>query len=511
MTAKNNEPETTVNKEELQQIAIEAISKECHERSAEHDDLRAISEGLSEGRELAVTVLTGGLCNYSYKVHFKDEAEGDVALFAKQCFGTPLLFQDVDCPRERTNNEYEAMELYAKLSPYPESTVTPYFCIDVHDDNHENMKILATQFCPNNLDEQAGNVFVDGGHISGEFATKMARGLAALHNAPVTDPDFNAVMKPFFLELAKIQPTIFEAWLAADETELDRSGKLAVSLGKETLGKVTEGYTEALQRTDCIIHGDAHGFNILVAGKPNSLAGLIESFNDTNDDTENNYGNNKSDGDFCLIDWEMSHVGPIGKDMGWLSAFPLSCLLAHSSHGDTVSAESIVNFLKILWKDYAEALNDDKDLSLVEIYRQVLGFTGILLSGYSSLGIHMEYLPLEDNQEPDKIRESIGVIALRAMEWGFVETTIDTTVEELEDRFWKLVRDEMALLAPPKRSRNRRSSLLRESGRRVSDAHTYLSLASLEEFGRKSGARTSAIEAKRASIREVEDFLGLSW
>jgi len=507
MTGTINEPETTANKEELQRIAIDAISKECHERSAEHDDLRAISQGLSEGRELAATVLTGGLCNYSYKVHFKDESEGDVALFAKQCFGSPLFFQDVKCSRERTNYEYEAMELYATISPYPESTVTPYFCIDVESDNHENMKILATQFCPNNLDEQAGNVFVDGGPISSEFATKMARGLAALHNAPVTDTDFNADMKSFFLDMAKIQPTIFEAWLAADETELDRSGKLAVSLGSEKLAKLTEGYMEALQRTDCIIHGDAHCFNILVAGKPKSLGDLIASFQENNDDAENISNNNN--GDFCLIDWEMSHVGPIGKDLGWFSAFPLSCLLAHSMHGDTVSAESIVDFLKVLWKDYAEALNDN-DLSLVEIYRQVLGFAGILLSGYSSLGIHMEYLPLEDGQEPDKIKEAIGVIALQAMEWGFVETTTDTTVEELEDRFWKLVRDEMSLLTPPKRSRNRRSSLLRESGRRVSDAHTYLSLASSEEFGRTCSTRVSAIEAKRASIREVEYFLAMS-
>lgn len=492
---------------ELKRIAIEAISKECTKPS-EHSDVLVIANGLASGRELDLTVLTGGLCNYSYKVHFKDENDGDVALFAKQTFGTPLLFPDVPCSRERTNFEYEAMEMYGKISPYPESTVTPYFCIDVEveDKDIANMKILATQFCPNNLNEQAANVFVDGGLIGTAFASKAAKGLAALHNAPVTDPNFNSDMKPFFLALSSIQPNIFEEYLSASHDEsknegMHRPSEYAQSLGRETLNAISKGYQAGLMRTDCYVHGDAHAFNILVEGKPKTLTDLVESFQQTTVD-ESGYKSD-ADGNFCLIDWEMTHVGPIGKDLGWFYTFPIACLLAHAAHGDTVSSESILRFLKVFWGDYSEAINleEKPDLSKLDIYRQLLGYMGILISGYSALGIHLEYLPIEEGKTGilDKIREGLGVIGLKAMKWGFVDTDIDVSVEDLERQLWEAVQEETDRLAPLKRPRNRRSSLLRDTGRRGSDAHAYLAS---EEFDRRRSSWSN--EPKRESLLDVE-------
>eukprot|EP00537_Pseudo-nitzschia_pungens_P003361 CAMPEP_0172366158 /NCGR_PEP_ID=MMETSP1060-20121228/13764_1 /TAXON_ID=37318 /ORGANISM="Pseudo-nitzschia pungens, Strain cf. cingulata" /LENGTH=579 /DNA_ID=CAMNT_0013089887 /DNA_START=170 /DNA_END=1908 /DNA_ORIENTATION=+ len=484
-------------KEELKRITLEAIAKECFDKSSsEHNDLRIISEGLAAGRELELTILTGGLCNYSYKVHFKDERDDDVALFAKMTFGAPLSFPGVSCSLNRTNCEYEMMELYSRVSPFPESTVTPYFCIDV-DCEEDNTKILVTQFAPSNLEEQAGHVFIDGGVIDTAFASKLAKGFAALHNAEVTDPDFNKDMKPFFMALAGMLPTMFDGFLGiADELDSNAqaepesehelpsslAAQFAQSKGKEKLDRVCEVYNECLQRTDCYVHGDAHAFNILVEGKSKNLSEIVASL--TNETS--------SSGDFCLIDWEMTHVGPMGKDIGLVTAFPVACLCAHAAQGDTVSAESILEFLDALWSEYSKAIDlegRDDHLSLVDVYRQVLGFGGLMMQGYSAIGFHMDYLPIEEGPNADAIaataRESLGLLGMKALFWGFGEDGEIATLEELKGWFHDAIKEELQRLVPAvkKVRKSRRSSLLRTTGRRVSDSHVFFKLS--EDFGRR--------------------------
>jgi len=59
-------------KEELKLIVIDAISKECMKNldSTPHDDVCAVAKGLSSGRKLKLTILTGGLCNYIIVTRF---------------------------------------------------------------------------------------------------------------------------------------------------------------------------------------------------------------------------------------------------------------------------------------------------------------------------------------------------------------------------------------------------------------------------------------------------------
>jgi len=415
------------NKEELKRLVIDAISKECNKRCGSssddssrnrHKDLLAIANGLAQGRELQLNILTGGLCNYSYKVNCKkndndndntdeDKQRDDVALFAKLTFGHPMVFPDTPFSLERTNYEYKMMELYANVSPYPESAVTPYFCIDVvsGDDNNDGssmcMKLLVTQFS-SQLEEQAANVFVDGGVIDTKFATKVAEGLSTLHNTEVTDPDFNKDARPFFQSLTHITASIFDGYFATavddddDVHHINGATRYARSIGKERLGKILKGYRETLERSDCYIHGDSHVFNMLVEGKPpETLSDIVQSFNNYKNEEAGTSGG----GDVAIIDWEMSHYGPIGKDIGYFYPFPLACAFAHAINGDLTSSNNILMFLEVLWNDYSSSIDlDDKNVSLVDVYRQVLAFCGTITLVYSAFEFHMEYLPIEDNE-----------------------------------------------------------------------------------------------------------------
>jgi hypothetical protein len=154
--------------------------------------------------------------------------------------------------------------------------------------------------------------------------------------------------------------------------------------------------------------------------------------------------------------------------------------------------------LDTLWKEYSTSV--ESDLELADIYRQVLGFSSAFLVAYSGLGIHMEYLPIKDQdgvgaQDLAKVKESLGIIGLKLMSIGFdIDNTM--TLSELQNQFHEIVNEEIQCLTPKqdekeKKEENtemkmtqiqRRSSLLRGTGRRVSDARSYVTCASAEFF-----------------------------
>lgn len=109
------------------------------------------------------------------------------------------------------------------------------------------------------------------------------------------------------------------------------------------------------------------------------------------------------------------------------------------------------------------------------------------------MGYHMEFLPLDDAdiEGLTRVKESLGVLGLKFLSWGFgrSDSEVDLTLPELRKMFNATVTEEIQRLSPIKavRGRNRRSSMLRASGRRVSDAHYFLS-----NSGKKMGALMEA-------------------
>jgi hypothetical protein len=144
--------------------------------------------------------------------------------------------------------------------------------------------------------------------------------------------------------------------------------------------------------------------------------------------------------------------------------------------------KSILEFLNDVWEKYSASINlDGKDLSLEDVYRNAVAYLGNLIGAYSSMGINMQYLPIEEgNTEAlTKVRESLGVLSLEFYEIGFLGRPEGATLEDLRKRFSDVIQKELDHLVPEgtRRPSKRRSSLLRTSGRRVSDAHSYFGMA----------------------------------
>jgi hypothetical protein len=188
----------------------------------------------------------------------------------------------------------------------------------------------------------------------------------------------------------------------------------------------------------------------------------------------------------------LSHVGPIGKDIGSFFPFPLACVFAHAINGDhDGSSRSILKFLDVLLTEYTSNIllppNSPGIDSINDIYYQVLGCCGVITLAYCSLGFHMEYLPIEEHRKDDlrKVKDSLGIIGLKFLNIGFGTSKEDKerlSLDDLKKKFNDIIQEEIDRIVPdhvprPDKKPSRRSSVLRQSGRRVSDAHTWHSMA----------------------------------
>ena len=486
------------NKEELKRLVIEAITQQCQAVAAAAAspaasaptaasppaDLLACADAISNGHKLHLTILTGGLANYSYRAHFPTAPPGTPSLFAKLTFTYALLFPDKPCPIRRTQCEFDAMRIFqecAKASTKAtDASINPYFCIDIGSDK----KLLVTEY--SKLDEQFANQFIDG-VVDLRVAPKLAHSLAALHSLPNVEVSFNEEMKPFFQDLATIMEGIFSGFFSEEDgAGDDRPTDFARSLGQTALNDIYKTYCNDIERSDCHIHGDCHVFNMLVGAKPS--ISTLENFNKC--------------GDVCLIDWEMSHCGPIGKDIGFILPFPIAAIFAHALNGNASGATQILQFLDILWDEYSQAVSTE--VSVADVYKSVLSFAGVILVSYYKIGFHMEYLPLDEGNMDglNRVKESLGLIGLKCMHWGFGQGCCDANESDLRQMFKDALDEEMKLLAPAKAiRRGRRSSMLRASGRRVSDAHLYVLSGSMKRD------RNSVLQAEAllADVMEAEE------
>lgn len=472
--------------EEMKRIVVDALKEEL-KKPSDHDEITSFAKGVEAGREMSLAVITGGLCNMSYKLKFKDGNDSDPVLFVKLTFGTPVAFPDVPCSPDRTSFEFKALEMFANATPYPESAIKPYLYIDV-DGTEENMKIIVTQFS-SKLEEQAGNLFIDGGVIDKAFATTIGKSLAALHNTEVTDPEFNEDMKEFFLSMLGMTEVIFAGYLDESAENPSRTALAGRAIGKSNLDEIIVSTTSHLLQDDCYVHGDCHMFNMLVASK--LKAAMSEAA-----------------GEVTFVDWEFAHCGPAGKDIGWVQVFPIACALTHTINGDAESASSIVEFCESVWSVYEADLQlDGKNLSIEDVYRSAIASLGIMLQTYSALGVHLDHLPIADGNTDDleKIKDSLGVLSLECYEIGYLNKYDGSSVGDLRKHFKDALQAELDLLTPAaQKSISKRRSTLRATRKRVSDAHSYFSMSTEVDIVREV-EETVKRASIRASITSISD------
>uniref|UniRef100_A0A7S2XJV9 Aminoglycoside phosphotransferase domain-containing protein n=1 Tax=Attheya septentrionalis TaxID=420275 RepID=A0A7S2XJV9_9STRA len=442
-------------KETKKKLVIDTISSFCKD-SSPFEIFRNMGEALNDGSgELVVDILTGGLTNYSYKVHM----EGKGSMFAKLSFPYALWNPDrnVQYDVKRAQAEYEMMSRYGELAPG--CVAKAYFCEAIDD-----MMLLVTEWSTS--DEQWSNQFIDG-NVDLRIAGPFARSIAKLHcvavgsNNDEIDPEYNTTVRPCMLTIFPLMQDTVDGFFKGDVD--NRVSELARVLGKETCDAIiTKNEDDYSNTRDCLIHSDLHAFNILVEPKPE--VSLLEHFGPT--------------GSFAVCDWEMAMVGPIGRDIGLLYTVPIACSVTHAINGHAHISLDMLDYLDVVWEAYANELqtSGEKDEEFIrKAYQNTIAWCGwFLYIAYYTLKCQVAFLPLENSKDVDTLVESAGVIGLQCLQWGYMPTE-DLSVVELRAKLRALMEDEIRRTKKPASIRRRRSSMLRASGRRVSDGALHFS------------------------------------
>jgi hypothetical protein len=334
----------------------------------------------------------------------------------------------------------------------------PYLLLDVDEDK----RILISQWA--RADEQFANQFIEG-EVDRRVIPKLAEAFATI-NLSECDPNLNQGMKESFNEMAPMFDKAFETLLNPEIPAKDHCVKYARdTLGAERLSEIRTAMRASDQKHEFLNHGDAHSFNILVEAKPD--INKLEQFGEN--------------ADFYICDWEMAYSGPKGHDVGTFSSFPIASAYFHAARGYTDKANELIGSVRAFWDAYANTLvvkGNKDDQFLADTYRGSLAYCGYFAFNISYLlDIHNELHNTEGltPEEVAKVIATFGVAGAKMMEMGFMNVNPDYSVDQLRDWFNQIVSQDMTSLSEVSKNRQRhrprrQSSLLRASGRRVSDA-----------------------------------------
>lgn len=354
---------------------------------------------------------------------------------------------------------------------------TPYLLIDVDD----NCRIFVTEWA-NNANEQWGNQFIDG-QVDVRILPKLAKVLATVHTTSEYDRNLNHGVEDSWEEVKRIiraghtkfllphddssnnnkqeapEPSSSSFSSVVEEEEEGKKEEEEPSkvvkqqqeqkyddafikfvmeeLGQDRYLQILDAADSAALRKDCLIHGDAHCFNMLVEAKPYPT------------NLQPIFGTN---GTFYICDWEMCRPGPIGRDMGTFQCFPIISSMFHSAQGhyDDVAKHLTDTTLENVWELYldemkeqsterrmsrkseseaeSDVVDDDDDDDhhhtddLARIYRDALGWTGYFMMIFYSFNVHMEFYNKDglSDETIDKIRSRVAMLGLRLMEMSFL-------------------------------------------------------------------------------------------
>jgi thiamine kinase-like enzyme len=444
------------------ELVVKTISDKCSS-SSQHEIFSMIHDKINDvsgdGSKLTATILSGGITNYSYKVYVDNHP--DLCLFAKLSFDFALWNPDAHHDLKRTDNEYEIMKKMS--SKMPDCVVAPMACWDIDCEGGQRAKLLLTEW--SSADEQLGNQFADG-LVDPRIAPKIADTLSALHTITDFDQDFNENVKPAIVGLIEmVKGATVETSKKTDPK--NRTEAYCTELGSDGIDKILSANIENFHQRDCLIHSDSHVFNMLVEAKP-SIEKLQE------------FG---PDGKVVLCDWEMTMAGPIGRDVGLALAGPIGCLVGHALNSGR-SEESIQNYVDTLLDRYCSNMIEagKTEEEMAKIVQNVAGWVGwCQYIVFYFLGVQLDAFGVESEELQSYMRDSMGILGLKLMHfsYGTDQLTVSKDLKEVLKTFTALYSSEVsrAIFHCATRGRKmqpRKSSILRASNRRVSDAAMHL-------------------------------------
>eukprot|EP00523_Entomoneis_sp_CCMP467_P009067 CAMPEP_0168729322 /NCGR_PEP_ID=MMETSP0724-20121128/6140_1 /TAXON_ID=265536 /ORGANISM="Amphiprora sp., Strain CCMP467" /LENGTH=1037 /DNA_ID=CAMNT_0008776195 /DNA_START=8 /DNA_END=3121 /DNA_ORIENTATION=- len=425
----------------------------------------------------------------------------ELALFVKQTQNFARWHPGHAFPLTRTDNEAKAMRrAETVLSPATTHSVCPRVVtvLDIvstslenetesndSNDNNNKSKLLVTEWQDDT--QSLADWFLQPNHtsIDERVISNLAVSLATLNVQPIQDPNFNSTeVRPLLQSCWPLVQNLFREALKPEEKD---SATLSTPWATESLDDRCQvamrqltpaGFDEIMQRADHAYvqerqvwgHGDAHVFNFLVQQQqPGNNGNAKENMANVNSTTANTPT-------VILCDWEMSLVQSSGKDGGYFLGFPIACALCHAASGRPTKAFEIQRATVLFWESYSKILRDPKsnhtERDMCQVYRSMIAWTGIcLFPTYYLMKLFADIWPLststndgdDDDDDDDDVRRqalaSMGVLGLRAMEWGFPrDVEPNVTLEELQQRFQTAFSDEIRFLCDKRRSENSKNS-----------------------------------------------------
>ncbi len=445
-------------KELKKKVIIDVLTSHCSD-SSEFEDFRLVANALKGGDKLSAKVISGGVTNYSYKIFLENDPDNGPSFFAKVAFPYALWNPDrsVHYDIARTANEYKLMKRFKEMMGDDAPVATPYICQDVED-----MKILIVEWA--STDEQWANQFIEG-EVDHRVIPKLAQALATLNLAPFDDefdPMFNDNVRPCMRSIFGVSKALFGQHIDSEET-FDACVAYLKEMGQERFDEIIEGLDKLYMTRECINHSDSQCFNLLVESKPS--IDKLQAFGEK--------------GDLAICDWEMAMAGPHGRDAGIFQAWPIACALTHAAYGRKDVAYDLLSCCTEFWDAYAKIFAEEggKDEDFMKkTFRSSMGWNAkYLFIAFYQLGLLIDNLPTEGLSEEMTVgaKGSIGLTGIKFMEYAFGGKDPDLSLDELRAQFHDIVQQEIESLldkASKYKPRPRRASVLRETGRRVSDA-----------------------------------------
>ena len=446
--------------------------------------------------ELVGDILSGGATNYSYRIYLtkkrrdggsnnnqrKSDSQPEeklpstssptfiptsdgVVLFAKVCFSYALWSSDRSKQMDlgRQNCEYAALQHFEHALRIQENdnqpiVPKPYVVLDLAP----HTRALVTQWCPS-ADTPWAQQFAQG-CVDRRIVPKVAKALAIINTTPHSDDEichsdqaqeqkeekedsssrlfmstfptsFNQKLKDFMFGLNSNREKLYDIMLFNEnEPPKDECIRyLQQDLGRDRFLEAVQNMQVAMQRTDCLLHGDFHVFNILVEAQPP----LYESSNNDNDNNDD-----QSKGRVYLCDWEFAHVGPHGRDIGTLQSFPLLCAYLFAVRGELDKALGILACLQELWASYSGLLSDGcnkggakANSHMMEVFRASLGFNGsVAFFLYYLFRAHLEHIDTTGltTGQVDQVITKVGMLGIHLLEQAFLDP-IDTNKQDRPD------------------------------------------------------------------------------
>ena len=195
-------------------------------------------------------------------------------------------------------------------------------------------------------------------------------------------------------------------------------------------------------------------------------------------------------------------AGPKGRDVGLALSFPIGCMVAHALAGHLEANESINAFIVSLLDSYAACMSEKGKTpeEVSSIIRNVTGWAGqFQFLAFYYLDLQMVDFPCETEHDRKYVKDAMGVLGLKLLRLSYDTDyfPVGATTEQVKNMFLSLVEEEVTGTASDRllhrrRRQPRKSSMLRATNRRVSDA--MLNFRAADEVARLSSRELSITE-----------------